>query len=111
MCTHVYIIVFFRLSKSIAQKSCGISVSTVNYVKQCPTDAISWKMAAKRMNCESISHNCLPTRRLNTKPAEFQFHCLINAWINATLEVCAFNCTIIGKLSVTKIQCNPFAIL
>lgn len=82
--------------KSLAETSCGISILTVNYVKQCPTDAISWKMAAKRMNCESIHHNCLPTRRLNNKPSEFQFHCLINPWINATLEVCAFNRTIIG---------------
>eukprot|EP00105_Crassostrea_gigas_P041389 XP_019925537.1 PREDICTED: uncharacterized protein LOC105334874 isoform X1 [Crassostrea gigas] len=55
-------------------------------------------MAAKSMNCESLIHNCLPNtkHRFNTKPVKFQYHCLINAWINATLEVCAFNRTIIG---------------
>lgn len=104
---------FSRSFQTLAETPCGISVLTVNYVKQCPTDAISWKMAAKRMNCESLIHNCLPNtkHRLNTKPVKFQYHCLINAWINATLEVCAFNRTIIGTLSVTKIQCSPFAIL
>lgn len=104
---------FSRSFQTLAETPCGISVLTVNYVKQCPTDALSWKMAAKRMNCESLIHNCLPNtkHRLNTKPVKFQYHCLINAWINATLEVCAFNRTIIGTLSVTKIQCSPFAIL
>lgn len=104
---------FSRSFQTLTETPCGISVLTVNYVKQCPTDALSWKMAAKRMNCESLIHNCLPNtkHRLNTKPVKFQYHCLINAWINATLEVCAFNRTIIGTLSVTKIQCSPFAIL
>lgn len=90
--------------KSFAETSCGISILTVNYVKLCPTDAISWEMAAKKMNCESIHHNCLLTRRLNTKPSQFQYHCLLNAWINATLEVCAFNRTIIGHCAEFNID-------
>lgn len=69
---------------------CEESARTMRYVNRCPTDSDSWKIAAKDMNCESIKHKCSSGRH------HFQYHCVINAWMNATLEVCAPNRTIFG---------------
>lgn len=72
--------------------SCEGSADTVRTVERCPTDSKSWEMAAKNMNCDAIKQNCSQSssRRL------FQYHCVINAWMNVTLEVCAPNRTIFG---------------
>lgn len=69
---------------------------TVRYVERCPEDLKSWEKAAKDMNCESIEHNC--THNLSKGDHRFEYHCVINTWINATLEVCALNRTIFGTL-------------
>lgn len=69
---------------------CEKSAATTRYVNRCPTDLETWKIAAKNMNCESIKQNCSSGRH------HFQYHCVINEWINATLEVCAPNRTIFG---------------
>eukprot|EP00105_Crassostrea_gigas_P036662 XP_019920810.1 PREDICTED: uncharacterized protein LOC105323881 [Crassostrea gigas] len=57
------------------------------------------------MNCESIEQRC------SDEQHRFQYHCVINAWRNATLEVCALNRTIIGycteySINGTVIQDN-----
>lgn len=75
--------------------SCKESAMTVRYVQRCPVDSKSWEKAAKSMNCESIEHNCMQT--LTSKGRHlFQYHCVINAWMNASIEVCAPNRTIFG---------------
>lgn len=75
---------------------CEESAMTVRYVERCPEDLNSWEKAARDMNCESIDHNC--THNLSKGDHRFQYHCVINTWINATLEVCALNRTIFGTL-------------
>ncbi|XP_065927664.1 uncharacterized protein [Magallana gigas] len=82
---------------------------TIKYVEKCPTDAKSWKIAAEKMNCESIEQRCSDS--FNTGRHQFQYHCVINAWRNATLEVCALNRTIFGycteyNINGTVIQDN-----
>lgn len=72
---------------------CEYSLLKVNYVSQCPTDAVSWNKAAERMDCQSIKQNC---SGLNPQQHVFQYHCVVNGWMNATLEVCAFNRSILG---------------
>lgn len=79
---------------------CQFSLLKVNYVDQCPTDATSWKEAAERMDCQSIEQNCSNAYGLNAHQYVFQYHCVLNGWMNATVEVCAFNRTILGKKSV-----------
>lgn len=69
----------------------------MNYVRDCPTDAVSWNKAAERMDCQSIEHNC---SGLNPQQHVFQYHCVVNGWMNATLEVCAFNRSILGMYNV-----------
>ncbi|XP_052709506.1 uncharacterized protein LOC128184182 [Crassostrea angulata] len=73
---------------------CEQSAMTVRYVEECPTHFRSWEIAAKKMNCESIEERCSDS--FNTRRHQFQYHCVINAWRNATLEVCALNRTIFG---------------
>lgn len=90
--------------RSMAFTSCEISVLTVNYVNQCPTDSESWQLAAKRMNCEGIEEDCQQGIRTESHQFVFQYHCVINVWRNETLEVCAFNRTILG-------HCAEFNIL
>eukprot|EP00105_Crassostrea_gigas_P002560 XP_011415128.1 PREDICTED: uncharacterized protein LOC105319324 [Crassostrea gigas] len=82
---------------------------TIKYVGKCPTDAKSWKIAADKMNFESIEQHCSDS--FNTGRHQFQYHCVINAWWNATLEVCALNRTIFGycteyNINGTVIQDN-----
>lgn len=97
---HVYIKacwffpIWFKYLKVSALSSCEESASTVQIVKRCPTDSESWKMAAKNMNCEAIKQNCSQSSNRH----HFQYHCVINAWMNVTLEVCAPNRTIFGMI-------------
>lgn len=76
---------------------CEYSLLKVNYVRDCPTDVVSWNEAAKRMDCQSIKQNCSNSSGLNSQRYVFQYHCVVNGWLNSTLEVCAFNRTILGK--------------
>lgn len=87
MYLHVY-------SEVLAITFCEQSAMTVRYVKQCPTDFRSWEIAAKKKNCESVEQRCSDS--FNTGRHSFQYHCVINAWRNTTLEVCALNRTIFG---------------
>lgn len=81
---------------------CEYSLQTVNHVRNCPTDAVSWNKAAERMDCQSIEHNC--SSGLNSQRYVFQYHCVVNGWLNSTLEVCAFNRTIFGKFGIKITQ-------
>lgn len=83
-------------NQALAFTGCQISTITEKYVDQCPTDAESWKMAAKQKNCESIEQECSQLIGLNNQLYIFQYHCLINSWVNATIEVCALNRSIFG---------------
>lgn len=73
---------------------CEYSLQKVNHVRYCPTDVVSWNKAAERMDCQSIEQNC--SSGLNSQRYVFQYHCVVNGWLNSTLEVCAFNRTIFG---------------
>eukprot|EP00105_Crassostrea_gigas_P035145 XP_019919293.1 PREDICTED: uncharacterized protein LOC105319322 isoform X2 [Crassostrea gigas] len=90
---------FHVYTKILAITLCEKSNLTVRYVEKCPTDFTSWKIAAEKMNCESIEQKCSQTGRYR-----FQYHCVINAWRNATLEVCALNRTIIGYCTEYSIK-------
>ncbi|XP_062590559.1 uncharacterized protein LOC134252139 [Saccostrea cucullata] len=79
------LILFLCIHVGLAQcKGCAESLATLSIVSKCPHDYESWKTAAKRKHCESIAkiQRC-------SKPEEFVYHCLINNWENATVEVCA----------------------
>ncbi|XP_062585881.1 uncharacterized protein LOC134247555 isoform X2 [Saccostrea cucullata] len=45
--------------------------------------------ATRRKNCSSISQNC-------TSPENFRYHCVSNAFMNETIEVCAPGLFLLG---------------
>lgn len=75
---------------------CQKSILTVRHVASCPTDAKSWREAAKKLNCDSVTQNCALSSGLNTQNHRFQYHCLMNSHRNETVEVCALNRLILG---------------
>ncbi|XP_062604833.1 uncharacterized protein LOC134266628 [Saccostrea cucullata] len=79
-CLH-FLVVLIRIFNTVL--SCPVSVPTISYVSYCPKSQEEWENAAERKNCESIAviQNC-------TDRSRFQYHCLMNHWKNATLEVC-----------------------
>lgn len=82
----------------LAFTACQKSILTVRYGNPCPNDAASWDAAASRMNCGSIQQECSKALGLDPKIYLFQYHCLMNSWMNATVEVCALNRSILGKI-------------
>ncbi|XP_062618426.1 uncharacterized protein LOC134280013 [Saccostrea cucullata] len=81
VCLH-FLVVIIQIFDTVL--SCPASTPTITYVSFCPTSQEEWEKAAERKNCESIAaiQNC-------TDRSKFQYHCLMNHWKNATLEVCA----------------------
>lgn len=94
----VYFFLHNVYQKVSAITFCEESAMTIRYVERCPVDLKSWERAAKDMDCESIHHNC--SHNLSKGDHRFQYHCVINNWINATLEVCALNRTIFGTVHI-----------
>lgn len=66
---------------------CDDSAETAKIVKSCPQNNNEWNKAAKIKGCEKMSHSC----------SSFVYHCVINAWGNETIEVCARPVMIVGN--------------
>lgn len=56
-------------------------------MKSCPQTVSQWKEAAVRKGCDKFTHPC----------SSFEYHYVINVWINETIEVCAPRQLIVGK--------------
>lgn len=75
--------------------SCHISRSTVEIVEDCPNNEEQWKEAAIRKNCAAYASQC-------SDPERLEYHCVINPFMNQTLEVCAYAQNIVlGKFFFT----------
>lgn len=59
---------------------CSIPKDTAQFVNNCPTTKDEWIKAAKRKNCSAYRNSCM---------GNYEYHCVINTHINATIEVCA----------------------
>lgn len=72
--------------------SCDVSRTTVLTVEDCPTSEEGWREAAARKNCAAYASQC-------SDPEKLEYHCVINPFLNQTLEVCAYATNIVlGKL-------------
>lgn len=67
----------------LPQTSCPISRETVDIVDDCPDSEDTWMEAAERKKCELFARQC-------DEPNRLVYHCAINAFLNQTLEVCAY---------------------
>lgn len=65
-------------------KYCQEAVDSVETVTSCPTSKLEWDIAANKKNCNRIAvrQNCSAVEK-------FQYHCVINAYRNRLVEVCA----------------------
>ncbi|XP_061192233.1 uncharacterized protein LOC133200459 isoform X2 [Saccostrea echinata] len=88
-----------------ASKACKESKDTAERVETCPRSEQEWEEAASRKGCQNISHSC----------SSFEYHCVINAWKNETIEVCAPIQNIVGNVCAeynfggSRIQRNAYA--
>lgn len=72
-----------QISKA-SSDSCPISPLTLEIVDECPDSEEKWSEAAARKNCAAHASNC-------SKPDRLVYHCVINSFVNQTLEVCAYS--------------------
>lgn len=76
----------------------------VKVVESCPRSKQEWDIAASKKNCKQISTQTLC---MTSKEPHF-YHCVINGFRNATLEVCAPRKIIFGNFKLLSffIQVN-----
>lgn len=60
-------------------------------VTKCPTSKEEWNSAAQKKNCSRFV-------ALDTDEEKYEYHCVINAFSNETLEVCAPKILIFGNV-------------
>uniref|UniRef100_A0A8W8JMK6 Uncharacterized protein n=1 Tax=Magallana gigas TaxID=29159 RepID=A0A8W8JMK6_MAGGI len=63
--------------------SCEVTRSTVQVIDDCPDSEEKWKEAAERKMCDVPAKQC-------SEPERLVYHCVINPYVNQTLEVCAY---------------------
>lgn len=86
----IYPVCIFLFQESIAiSDSCSVSRSTVQAVDDCPDTEEQWREAAVRKNCSVYASHC-------DEPRSLVYHCVINAFVNQTLEVCAYSRIIVS---------------
>lgn len=86
-CFHVFLIVVILQLQSYthAYDYCQkhVVVKSVKYVPSCPTSIVHWDKAASKKRCGEKA------RQQNCTTKKYEYHCVINEYRNATLEVCA----------------------
>lgn len=83
-CNLLILILVLLIQISVSgSDSCEVSPSTVQFVDICPDSEEKWKKAAARKNCSAFANQC-------SEPERFAYHCVINEYVNETLEVCAY---------------------
>lgn len=78
-----------------ASDPCPASHGTVKYVEGCPKTSTEWHERSKQKKCADINQPC-------TERQKFRYHCLINEFLNATVEVCAPVIDILGEFHVNQ---------
>ncbi|XP_061195847.1 uncharacterized protein LOC133204107 [Saccostrea echinata] len=77
------LVYLFKMISEVYSRKCLASLPTINYIKKCPDTREEWNNAAKLKGCENIKQNC------TSKEEKLKYHCVINSFGNATLDVCA----------------------
>ncbi|XP_056014915.1 uncharacterized protein LOC130052839 [Ostrea edulis] len=78
----------FDVKVLVMGEECTESQSTVEAVQVCPKTAAEWATAASKKGCHNIKNSC----------GSFEYHCVINAWQNETIEVCSKVINIVGNV-------------
>lgn len=96
-----FFLVFGLFSQKIkaSSYSCDETKKTVVIVDGCPNSAEKWREAAAKKNCSANANQC-------TEPGKFVYHCVINAFVNQTLELCAYVQNIVSGMYSRDIKLN-----
>ncbi|XP_062601579.1 uncharacterized protein LOC134263267 [Saccostrea cucullata] len=82
----VLLVIFLETAEiKLVKTTCPASVPTIRYVSSCPSNEEAWKIAESKKNCKSLAD----IQKCVADPSKFKYHCLVNSYLNATLEVCA----------------------
>ncbi|XP_056018066.1 uncharacterized protein LOC125668733 [Ostrea edulis] len=87
---------------------CPTSLRTLKNVPSCPRSKSAWETASANKKCATVVQSCVSQEK-------FVYHCLINTYINATIEVCAPFTNILGyycaeyNIEGARIQGHPHA--
>lgn len=97
----MYIILHGETETPVAgSNSCDITRSTIQIVDDCPHSKQKWMEAEARKNCTAYANQC-------DEPERLVYHCVINEYVNLTLEVCAYAQNIVlGKCTSYAISGN-----
>lgn len=90
----VWQITQFQLSYGV-DKDCPIPVSKVEVVASCPKSKEEWDIAASKKKCSKIAAEA-KEKNCTIDEINPTYHCVINAFRNKLLEVCADENTIFG---------------
>lgn len=92
-------IILHREAKTLVagSTSCEVTRSTVQIVEDCPVNVKKWREAAERKRCDVPAKNC-------SEPKRLVYHCVINPYVNQTLEVCAY------AQNIVQGQCTSYVI-
>lgn len=66
----------------VANGKCLEAIESVVSVPSCPMSKEEWESASKNKNCQTTKQTC-------TEAEKFVYHCVINGFVNETIEVCA----------------------
>lgn len=79
----ILVVLLIQVHRS-SNRNCAESINSVVTVPSCPTSKETWELAASKKHCKmhALIQNC-------TNVNNFIYHCVINHYGNATLEVCA----------------------
>lgn len=84
-----FVVAVISLPQNIS--TCLETLPTIAYVQNCPFSKAEWLKRVEEKQCGTIKQSCTKSED------DFDYHCLINEWANATLEVCAPVRQIIGS--------------
>ncbi|XP_052691099.1 uncharacterized protein LOC128168968 [Crassostrea angulata] len=84
----VFVCLIYTAKVFVNSTECKDSATTARKVESCPHNVKEWNEAAARKGCKNISCNS----------SSLEYHCVINAWGNETIEVCAPSLRIIGSV-------------
>lgn len=89
--TQIFLLLVDKCAANGTEK-CEEVANNLRIVKSCPKSKDEWERAAHDMKCNELAErgNCTNTKK------ELQYHCVINVYINETLEVCAQSRFIFG---------------
>lgn len=71
-------------------RNCQETVVNVRNVPRCPANKTEWDTAAQAKNCGTVIKECPDQEK-------FQYHCLINSYRDATIDMCTPKKFIFGK--------------